>query len=495
MNVVALFGTRLVHRVPCILGVSRKLCDYSSDVDAMMDNGFQLIEEPLKMTWGDSGPDSRSEFEIHIESRWSERQQGRFQAERVIEVLMQDGPGVDTIAALTELNMKVSWILVREVLVGILRTINPDNKARWAKLGYKFFLWSGQQENYRHSSSSYNLIMKIFADCDEFMAMWRLVDEMTENGFPTTARTFNILICTCGEAGLARRVVERFIQSKTFNYRPFKHSYNAIICSLLGVRHYRLIDWVHQKMLGQGLYPDVLTYNVIMCAKYRLGELGQVWRMVDDMVRNGFSPDFHTYNIILHVLGKANRPIAAHKLLIHMKEEGIDPCVLHYTTLMDGLSRAGNLQACEWFLDAMKKNGCLPDVVCYTVIITSYVVAGEFEKAQAMFDDMTAKGQLPNAFTYNSMIRGYCMAGNYKVAISMLKEMESKGLIGEFSQQHDAPCVMKLLGLSSRISVASCIPVHMGLLLQSLVMLLNTTLAQKANSINLQKFLQHDHVE
>ena len=53
----------------------------------------------------------------------------------------------------------------------------------------------------------------------------------TEQGFPITARTFQILICTCGEAGLARRVVERFLKSKKFNYRPFKHSYNATAVS------------------------------------------------------------------------------------------------------------------------------------------------------------------------------------------------------------------------------------------------------------------------
>ncbi|CAI0403350.1 unnamed protein product [Linum tenue] len=369
MNVVALFGTRFVHRVPCMVGVWRKLCDYSSDGDAMMDNGFQLIEEPLKRTWGD-------------------RQRGRFEAERVIEVLRQDGPGVDTKAALTELHIKVSWILVREVLVGILRTISPDNKARWAKLGYKFF--------------------KIFADCDEFMAMWRVVEEMTESGFPTTARTFNILICTCAEAGLARRVVERFIQSKTFNYRPFKHSYNAIIYSLL-------------KMLGQGLFPDVLTYNVIMCAKYRLGELGQVWKVVDEMVRNGYSPDFHTYNIILH-------------------EEGIGPCVLHYTTLIDGLSRAGNLQACEGFLDEMKKNGCLPDVVCYTVIITAYVMAGEFEKSQAMFDDMTTNGQLPNGcsptfLVYRTLVSNLRSAGKFREARSIIEQMVEKGRYAHLVQK------------------------------------------------------------
>ncbi|CAN0902754.1 Pentatricopeptide repeat-containing protein At1g55630 [Linum grandiflorum] len=427
MNVVALFGTRLFHRIPCILGVTRRLCDYTPDGNAL-DNEFQLIEEPIKRTWGDSASEP---MDTHVNMRWSERRREWLDAERVIEVLRQDGHGTDTNAALTELHLEVSWLLVREVLVGILRSVN-ENKARWAKLGYKFFVWSGQQENYRHSPSSYNLIIKIFADCDELMAMWRLVEEMTGNGFPTTARTFNILISTCSEAGLARRVVDRFVQSKTFNYRPFKHSHNAILYSLLKVRHYGLVEWLYQKMLAKGLHPDVLTYNVVMCAKYRLGELGDLWRLVDEMVRNGFPPDFHTYNIILHALGKANKPLAAYKLMNHMREEGIEPCVLHYTTLMDGLSKAGNLEACEGFFDEMMKNGCRPDVVCYTVMIMGYVVAGELEKARVMFDDMISKGQLPNVFTYNSMIGGYCMAGRYKEACCMLEEMEAKGCSPNF---------------------------------------------------------------
>ena len=54
--------------------------------------------------------------------------------------------------------------------------------------------------------------MKIFAQCEEFRALWRLADEMIEKGFHTTAHTFNILICTCGEAGLAMNVLEMFIK-------------------------------------------------------------------------------------------------------------------------------------------------------------------------------------------------------------------------------------------------------------------------------------------
>ncbi|KAJ4706038.1 Pentatricopeptide repeat [Melia azedarach] len=437
MNSVALFGARIVNRLSCFLVLSRKFCDYSGD-GGKTDTGFNCIEETLTTVYESSdfdtamnGNPSFYDYQHSTKERFSVRRSFldnvKLDATRLLDILQNDGPGFDAKLALSESQIRVSEILVREVLMGILRNINYADKTRCAKLGYKFFVWSGQQENFRHTANSYHLIMKIFADCDEFKAMWRLVDEMIENGFPTTARTFNILICTCGEAGLARKVVERFIKSKTFNFRPFKNSYNAILHSLLVIRQYKLIEWVYQHMSNEGHPPDILTYNIIMCAKYRLGKLDQFHRLLDEMGRSGFSPDFHTYNILLHVLGKGDKPLAALNLLNHMKEVGFDPSVLHFTTLMDGLSRAGNLEACKYFFDEMTKKGCVPDVVCYTVMITGYVVAGELEQAEELFNEMVIKGQLPNVFTYNSMIRGFCMAGKFDEACSMLKEMESRG--------------------------------------------------------------------
>lgn len=437
MNSVALFGSRIVNKVPFFLVLSRKFCDYSGD-GGKTDNGFSCIEETLTDIWESSNFDATMnrngglhDYQRTAEAQFSIRRMFldnvKFDASRVLEILQNDGPGFDAKLVLSESGIRVSEILVREVLSGILRRVNYADKTKCAKLGYKFFVWSGQQENFRHTANSYHLIMKIFADCEEFKAMWRLVDEMIENGFPTTARTFNILICTCGEVGLARKVVERFIKSKLFNFRPFKNSYNAILHALLGIRQYKLIEWVYQQMSDEGYAPDILTYNIVMCAKYRLGKLDQFHRLLDEMGRSGFSPDFHTYNILLHVLGKGDKPLAALNLLNHMKEVGFDPSVLHFTTLMDGLSRAGNLDACKYFFDEMANKGCMPDVVCYTVMITSYIAAGELEKAQDLFDGMITKGQLPNVFTYNSMIRGFCMAGKFDEACTMMKEMESRG--------------------------------------------------------------------
>ncbi|TXG70904.1 hypothetical protein EZV62_005839 [Acer yangbiense] len=437
MNSIGLFGARVANKFSCVLVFSRKLCEHSCGFDKI-DIGFNGIEEQITKEWKKSDFDAaayekpgfydhQSSTEGNFRVRRSFLENVKFDAGRILDILQHDGPGFDSKTSLSELGIRVSGALVREVLLRILINIDYAKKTRCAKLGYKFFVWCGQQENFRHTPNSYHLIMKIFADCEEFKAMWRLVDEMIENGFPTTARTFNILICTCGEAGLAKRVVERFIKSKTFNYRPFKHTYNAVLYALLILKQYKLIEWVYQQMSDEGHHPDILTYNIILCAKYRLGKLDQFHRLLDEMGTNGFSPDIHTYNILLHVLGKGDKPLAALNLLNHMKEVGFDPSVLHFTTLMDGLSRAGNLDACKYFFNEMIKRGCMPDVVSYTVMITSYIVAGELENAQALFNEMINKGQLPNVFTYNSMIRGFCMAGRFEEACSMLKEMESRG--------------------------------------------------------------------
>ncbi|KAF8672480.1 hypothetical protein HU200_049694 [Digitaria exilis] len=328
---------------------------------------------------------------------------------------------------------KVSVKLMREVLFRIIVSVDSVNRERYPKLAYRFFVWAGQQEGYRHNTSTYNLVMKVFAQCGEVKAMWRLFEEMAEKGLPVSARTFHLLICASGQVGLRRRLVERFIKSSTFRYRSFRNAFNAILHTLLTIEQYSLIEWVHQKMIFEGHSPDVLTYNIVMRAKYMLGKLDQFHRLLDEMGKNELMPDLHTYNLLLHALGKGDKPLAALNLLNYMSDVGCVPNVLHFTNLIDGLGRAGNLEACNYFFDEMLKKGCEPDVVCYTVMIASYVAAGEFEEAQRYFDDMLVRGQLPNVYTYNSMIRGLCTAGEFDKAFSMLKEMESHGCTPNFS--------------------------------------------------------------
>ncbi|KQJ97369.1 pentatricopeptide repeat-containing protein At3g60050 [Brachypodium distachyon] len=395
---------------------------------------------------GDDDDGENLRFASRYRSRRKYFEELSLEVDRIVKILLQDGPGFSARQALDEMNLRVSNELVREVLSRIVVSVDSVNRERFPRLAYKFFLWAGQQEGYHHSTGMYNLVMKVFAQCGEVKAMWRLLEEMTENGLSISARTFHLLICTCGQAGLRRRLVERFIKSSSFNYRPFRNSFNAILHTLLTIEQYSLIEWVHQKMLMEGHSPDVLTYNIVMRAKYMLGKLDQFHRLLDEMGKNGLTPDLHTYNILLHVLGKGDKPLAALNLLNYMSDVGCVPSVLHFTNLIDGLSRAGNLEACKYFFDEMMKKGCEPDVVCYTVMITGYVAAAELEEAQKLFDDMLVRGKLPNVYTYNTMIRGLCIVGEFDKACSMLKDMDLRGCTPNFSVYSTLVCRLRNAG-------------------------------------------------
>ncbi|XP_026421682.1 pentatricopeptide repeat-containing protein At3g60050-like [Papaver somniferum] len=445
MSSMVLFGRRISLRFSDYRCISRFICDDSSfrnngykdgvfrdeefnkknSVFGFDSDGNDIVEEILLGVPPSSNEDEETDGEYFLSKR---RLLPDYvsDTDRVFKILQQDGIGFNTILELNNLGLNVSNNLVREVLLRILKSVNHTNKLRCARLAYKFFRWSAQQENYRHTTNAYHLAMKIFADCQVLNVMKKVYYEMTENNYQITARTFNILISACGEVRSARSTIESFIKSENFHHRPFKHSFNAILHSLLVMNQYQLIEWVYKEKRN-GFPPDILTYNILLCTKYRLENFDQFYALLEEMGRNGFVPDLHTYNILLHVCAKANKPVSVLQQLNDMRNAGCDPSVLHFTSIIDGFGRAGNLFACEHFLEEMVKTGCLPDVVCYTVLIRVYIEAGDLEKAQDKFDEMFVKGQLPNVFTYSTMIRGLCIAEKFDKAHTMLQEMESRG--------------------------------------------------------------------
>ncbi|KAE8733927.1 Copper transport protein family [Hibiscus syriacus] len=71
-----------------------------------------------------------SDFEARFTARKGFLESGRDDARRILEVLERDGQRFDVKVAISELRVRISGFLVREVLNGILKTINYANKTR-----------------------------------------------------------------------------------------------------------------------------------------------------------------------------------------------------------------------------------------------------------------------------------------------------------------------------------------------------------------------------
>ncbi|GAB4858246.1 hypothetical protein Ancab_009643 [Ancistrocladus abbreviatus] len=385
MNSVTHFGQRIIRRISCWYCPVQRFCDCSVYNDGIS-SGLKSFEDLLKESSDfDPAVDVSYGFndDEHGFSGVSPRRRffedTRRDADRIFEVLRQVDLNVKSV--MDELNIRVSGLVVREVLLKILRSINYQNRSRCARLAYNFFMWSGQRIKYKHTLNSFHLVMKIFGDCGEFKAMWKLFNEMIEHGYHVTARTLNILICSLGKAGLERPVVERLIKSKTFNFRQHKHCYNAILHSLLAIKQYKLIEWVYQQMLAEPEHfsPDILTYNILIWTKYRLGKTTESQKLLDEMTDNGYT--------VASELEKAQQ------LFKEMIVKGQLPNVFTYNSMICGLCLAGKFaEACS-MLNEMEYRGCTPNFLVYSTLVNHLQKAHKLSEAHEVIRDMLEKGR------------------------------------------------------------------------------------------------------
>ncbi|CAL0303390.1 unnamed protein product [Lupinus luteus] len=127
----------------------------------------------------------------------------------------------------------------------------------------------------------------IFAECGELKAMWRLVDEMIEKGDPASARTFDILICTCGEAGFARRLVGNKLLA-AHNILIHMRETDVVAYTVM-IRGYVVTGEVEKaeekfnEMISRGQIPNVFTYNSMSGGLCLGGKFDEAFSMLNEM--------------------------------------------------------------------------------------------------------------------------------------------------------------------------------------------------------------------
>ncbi|KAJ3682182.1 hypothetical protein LUZ60_014755 [Juncus effusus] len=279
--------------------------------------------------------------------RHSSRAEMMLEAQKIFEILQQDGPGFNARLVLDEMQPQISNSLVREVLFRILTSINCANKSRCAKMAYKFFSWSSQQNNYSHNSSIYNLTMKIFAESEELKAMWRLLEEMLKNGLPVTA-------CK-GDKPLAA----------------------------LNLLNY---------MSDVGFEPSVLHFTNLIDGLSRAGNLDACKYFFDEMIKKGMEPDIVCYTVMITSYSLAGQFEDAHKLFDEMIEKGNLPNVYTYNTMIKGFCNMGRFKEAWSLLREMDLRGCVPNFRVYSNLVRRLRNAGKVGEANDVVNYMVQRG-------------------------------------------------------------------------------------------------------
>lgn len=330
-------------------------------------------------------------------------------------------------------------------------------------LAKEIFDYASRQPNFRHSYSSFLILILKLGRSKYFSLIDNLLVRLKAERYPVTSTLFTYLIRIYGEADLPGKALRTFYTMIEFDFKPLpKHlnqileilvSYRSHILSafdlfksahrygvLLNTESYNIMIRVFclngdlsiayqlfNKMFERDLVPNDESYRILMQGLCRKGQVNTAVDFLEDMLNKGFTPDTLSYTSLLNSLCRKKQLREAYKLLCRMKVKGCNPDIVHYNTVIVGFCREGRaMDACK-VLEDMAENGCLPNVVSYRTLVSGLCHQGSLDEAKRYMEEMMSKGLSPHFSVVHALVKGFCNVGRVEETCGILTESLKHG--------------------------------------------------------------------
>ncbi|OIT33538.1 PREDICTED: putative pentatricopeptide repeat-containing protein At5g06400, mitochondrial [Nicotiana attenuata] len=332
------------------------------------------------------------------------------------------------------------WCLIQEQLKNYNIQFTPEivmevlrNFRLQGCVALQFFSWVGKQTNYRHSTESYNMAIKIAGQGKDFTQMRNLFSDMRRNGCLVTAHTWTIMIMQYGRTGLTDIAVRTFKEMKGSGCKPTDSTYKAVITSLCQKKGRRIDEAVKvfQEMIQVGCSPDKELIEAYLGCLCELGKLRDARSCTESLQKLGFSTPL-TYSLYIRALCRARRLEEALALVNEVDDEQHVLNQYVYGSLVHGLLQKGQLEEALARIESMKHVGIHPTVHVYTSLIVYFFKEKQIGKALEIFEEMKDLDCQPTIVTYSALIRGYMNMGKVSDAWSVFHQMKKNGPSPDF---------------------------------------------------------------
>ncbi|GMN74421.1 hypothetical protein TIFTF001_052370 [Ficus carica] len=304
-------------------------------------------------------------------------------------------------------------------------------------LAQDIFDYASRQPNFRHSYSSFLVLLLKLGRSRHFSHVEKLVVRLKTERYPLTPTLFSYLIQIYGEAGLPDKAHRTFYTMIEFGFQPLPKHLNRILEILVSHRsHVRSAFDLFKCAHKHGVLPNTESYNILMRAFCLNGDLSIAYQLFNKMFERDLVPNDESYRLLMQGLCRKGQVNTAVDFLEDMLNKGFTPDALSYTTLLNSLCRKKQLREAYKLLCRMKVKGCNPDIVHYNTVIVGFCREGRALDACKVLEDMAENGCLPSVVSYRTLVSGLCHQGSLDEAKRYMEEMLSKGLSLHFSVVH-----------------------------------------------------------
>ncbi|KAJ0077045.1 hypothetical protein Patl1_36188 [Pistacia atlantica] len=230
---------------------------------------------------------------------------------------------------------------------------------------------------------------------------YRLLNEMTENGFVPSIVTYNALInghCILGRVEEALGVIQGMVEK---GLTPDVVSYCTIISGFCRNQEWDKAFEMKQQMVEKGVPLDAITYSTLIQVR--------LFHLHDEMIQKGFLPDVVTYSVLINGLNKRARTKEAKRLLLKLFYDESVPTDVTYNTLIENCSNI--------------------EFKSVVALLKGFCMKGLMNEADQVFESMLQRNHKPNEAVYDIIIHGHSSGGNVQKGYELYKEMVHSGFV------------------------------------------------------------------
>ncbi|KAJ4959998.1 hypothetical protein NE237_019908 [Protea cynaroides] len=389
-----------------ILGRKESMKEFWSIVKKMRDEGFHMDNETYVAVVGNfknAKMATDADALAKLYSQMAEEDITDSIVKGVVEVVLALDWSDEVEKKLEQLGLSLS----ENTMLSVLKEL----RAHPLK-ALRFFRWAANHLGYKHSTVTYNAILRVLRWVESIEEFWNMVREMKDAGHEIDLDTYIKLSRQFQKSKMMKDAVELYELMMDGPYKPSVQDCSVLLrsISLTGIPDLDLVYRVVKKYEAAGHLLSKAVYEGIHRALTSVGKFDE-----------------------------------AEKILETMKNAGYEPDNITYSQLVYGLCKAGRLEEACKTLDEMEACGCVPDLKTWTILIKGHCMAGEVDKALTCFTTMIGKNCDADADLLEVMVNGLCSKNKLDGAYALVVEMVDKARLRPWQATYKL-LIQRLLG-------------------------------------------------
>ncbi|KAM7272827.1 hypothetical protein ACFE04_027491 [Oxalis oulophora] len=324
----------------------------------------------------------------------------------------------------------------------------------------KFFSWVGQRSDYKHSSITYNALLRILAKKESIEEFWSFVEEMKKTPHKIDIDTYVKLSRQFQRSKMLEDAVKLYEVMMDGPYKPSDQNCNLILRSIAATDNpdLNLVFRVSKKYEESGNSLSKAAYDGIHRSLTRAGRFEEAENILKAMQNAGYEPDNITYSQLVFGLCKEKRLEEASKVLDEMEDNGCSPDIKTWTILIQGYCLASRIEEALMCFAKMMERNFHPDADLLDVLIDGFVNQNKIDGAYKLLVELVGTGQVkPWQATFKMLIERLLQENKLQEAMNLLNMMKRENYppypepfvqyIGRFGSVEDASAFLKALSV------------------------------------------------